>query len=323
MVATTPFGAGRHRLGHGGGARGAGRGLATRGPHHRAGGCTDRHHAVPDARADGDGHPHVHTGADCDSDTGADDQRDAAPHTRSGHQHQSAAAVKHQQHDPTEDDQQHDPTEDDQQHDAAEFVQQHDTGFDDQDGVCHHHMHGVGNNHRPRLRIRNRDDPGRPGDGREVGQLDFAVRRFGEHVGDRHRRHAPDLLVEDRAWVVLVSGVWGYWPALIVVGGLIVAVLMFRSEHIPRDLQRTFTTDQKAAASDRCGHQCEHKPMFWRRCREVPTHGDHIVPWSRGGRTDTANLQMLCQRHNLRKGALMPSRFYRWRLARRRRNYPV
>src|ERR1019366_9450919 len=40
--------------------------------------------------------------------------------------------------------------------------------------------------------------------------------------------------------------------------------------------------------------------------RNIPfdlMHGDHIVPWSRGGRTTMENLQALCGSCNLRKGS--------------------
>ena len=33
-------------------------------------------------------------------------------------------------------------------------------------------------------------------------------------------------------------------------------------------------------------------------------HFDHIIPWSRGGASDTAeNVQLLCGRHNIHKGS--------------------
>ena len=31
---------------------------------------------------------------------------------------------------------------------------------------------------------------------------------------------------------------------------------------------------------------------------------DHTTPWSKGGKTDAANCQMLCLEHNRRKGAI-------------------
>lgn len=93
--------------------------------------------------------------------------------------------------------------------------------------------------------------------------------------------------------------------------------------HAPRDPVRLFSPEQKAAASRRCGGRCEHKPMLWLRCSASGTAGDHIVPWSRGGRTVPSNLQMLCTRHNSRKSNKYPSLLYRWRLARRRRHYRV
>jgi len=39
----------------------------------------------------------------------------------------------------------------------------------------------------------------------------------------------------------------------------------------------------------------------------VQLHVDHIVPWSKGGRTCEENLKTLCERCNLGKGDLMPS----------------
>lgn len=39
-----------------------------------------------------------------------------------------------------------------------------------------------------------------------------------------------------------------------------------------------------------------------RRAELTRLHCDHIVPWSRGGRTTWTNLQLLCARCNLVKG---------------------
>lgn len=109
---------------------------------------------------------------------------------------------------------------------------------------------------------------------------------------------------------------------LIIVVSIVLAVLHRRGTHRHRDPQRLFTWDQKKIALRHCHFRCEHKSPFWFRCKKT-THleADHIVPWSRGGRTDMKNLQILCHEHNRRKLASMPSLIYRWRLYRRRRKY--
>ena len=61
---------------------------------------------------------------------------------------------------------------------------------------------------------------------------------------------------------------------------------------------RTFDDDEKREAYERqkgicpvCGQHFEYEEM----------EGDHIVPWSRGGKTVPENLQMLCRRDNALK----------------------
>ena len=87
-----------------------------------------------------------------------------------------------------------------------------------------------------------------------------------------------------------------------------------------RDPVRLFTPAQKRRAAARCGGRCEHSRWLF-RCRAAGTAGDHIYPWSKGGRTIESNLQMLCPRHNGRKSAMIPSWWYIKRLEMRRRRY--
>ena len=62
---------------------------------------------------------------------------------------------------------------------------------------------------------------------------------------------------------------------------------------------RTFDDDEKRGAYERqkgvcpaCGQHFEYEEM----------EGDHVVPWSKGGKTVLENLQMLCRRDNALKG---------------------
>lgn len=58
-----------------------------------------------------------------------------------------------------------------------------------------------------------------------------------------------------------------------------------------RDMLAAYEKQQHRCAI--CGGEFEFEQM----------HGDHIVPWSRGGKTISENCQMLCRDCNLRKGA--------------------
>lgn len=88
-----------------------------------------------------------------------------------------------------------------------------------------------------------------------------------------------------------------------------------------RDPRRGFTVDERRAAFERAGHRCEHKSMLWHRCTNTATQGDHIFPWSRGGRTAMSNQQALCPFHNSRKSGSVPTRMYILRLQWRRYRY--
>jgi len=115
-------------------------------------------------------------------------------------------------------------------------------------------------------------------------------------------------------------------PVRLVVVALVLALLWglvprAGSGAVQKDTQRMFDGDQRARIHSRAGGRCEHKSLLWFRCKAKGTQADHIYPHSRGGATSLANGQSLCGFHNRRKSASIPSRFYLWRLERRRRKY--
>ena len=63
---------------------------------------------------------------------------------------------------------------------------------------------------------------------------------------------------------------------------------------------RTFTPSQKRAAYERQKGKC---PKCGKHYAIEEMEGDHIVPWSKGGKTIPENLQMLCKRCNGMKSA--------------------
>lgn len=110
--------------------------------------------------------------------------------------------------------------------------------------------------------------------------------------------------------------------ALVVAGWLALLVLTrISGRQRYTDPQRLYTTVQRRRIFELCGHRCEHKSLLWFRCKSVATHADHVHPHSRGGPTTVENGQGLCEFHNLSKGAHVPTRLYRARLARRRKAY--
>ena len=64
--------------------------------------------------------------------------------------------------------------------------------------------------------------------------------------------------------------------------------------------KRQFSETDKATRYEQQNHKCAI-------CEEdfelTSMHGDHILPWSKGGRTNLDNLQMLCATCNIRKSA--------------------
>lgn len=63
---------------------------------------------------------------------------------------------------------------------------------------------------------------------------------------------------------------------------------------------RAFTDSQKRAAYERQKGIC---PICKQHYAIEEMEGDHITPWVEGGKTDTANLQMLCKDCNRHKSS--------------------
>ena len=61
---------------------------------------------------------------------------------------------------------------------------------------------------------------------------------------------------------------------------------------------RAFSDSQKRTAYEQQGGVCPH---CGKKYEYEEMEGDHITPWSKGGKTELANLQMLCQACNRRK----------------------
>ena len=61
---------------------------------------------------------------------------------------------------------------------------------------------------------------------------------------------------------------------------------------------RTFTESQKAQAYEKCGGVCA---KCGKQFKLDEMQADHIMPWSKGGKTELDNCQMLCSHCNAAK----------------------
>lgn len=61
---------------------------------------------------------------------------------------------------------------------------------------------------------------------------------------------------------------------------------------------REFRENDKISAYEKQHHIC---PSCLKKWKIEEMEGDHIIPWSKGGKTEISNLQMLCKRCNKSK----------------------
>lgn len=69
---------------------------------------------------------------------------------------------------------------------------------------------------------------------------------------------------------------------------------------VRKDEERMFSEDQRQAIFLRDKGVCQQCGQL---CRDTHYHADHIVPWSKGGKTKISNGQVLCPSCNSQKGA--------------------
>lgn len=87
--------------------------------------------------------------------------------------------------------------------------------------------------------------------------------------------------------------------------GIIPYILSDRTKYDEKSLSiRAFTEAQKRRAYERQNHKCPYcvKNGVDTEYAYSEMEGDHIIPWSQGGRTIDSNLQMLCKKCNNAKG---------------------
>lgn len=122
-------------------------------------------------------------------------------------------------------------------------------------------------------------------------------------------------------WLVVLYPLWKVFLPLASIGGGRKIVSPEK-----RDPQRVFTSQQKNAIYSSVGNRCEHRfgPFGIMRCRvrgAKNLNGDHWFPHARGGASTTKNCVALCEKHNQKKSAKVPTKAQTLTLSMYRRMY--
>ncbi|GAA4283055.1 hypothetical protein GCM10022261_05860 [Brevibacterium daeguense] len=111
------------------------------------------------------------------------------------------------------------------------------------------------------------------------------------------------------------------WAFGLIVGALAL-ISLIPARRAPRDPMRAFSREQRREGFTRAGNRCEFDGWVpFTRCESPAAHGDHFVPWSKGGATTMANFVAACARCNRRKASRRPSSGLTERIAHRRQRY--
>lgn len=109
---------------------------------------------------------------------------------------------------------------------------------------------------------------------------------------------------------------------LVIVGVIVLFAVVARPRKPVTDPIRMFSMEQRQLGFARAEGRCEMGGWIpFTRCRRKAEHGDHWIPWSKGGATDMDNFVAACSTCNIRKSNHMPLVFTTYQIASRRKRY--
>lgn len=116
------------------------------------------------------------------------------------------------------------------------------------------------------------------------------------------------------------------YPVWAAGAGLLILALILRAagsrSEVNKDPVRLYTTAERSSRFAQAGGRCEMDGWIpFLRCRRPAAHGDHFIPWAKGGATSMKNFVSACARCNMSKGAKSPTWAAARRIAWRRRSF--